>query len=318
MGFNPRDLQQMHLARDVGLGSYDERDYRVVGGDPDELSHRFPGNPNWDPSGFQEFLMVGPFDGSDLAEDHLGNETAVRPMPGTEMDGRTWFTYAHRPGYPEPYTDLSHLDLGDTYHKTLYAFTYVESPEVQQGRLKFGSDGPARVWINGELAYEALKGTGRYSIQPGNFELQKGMNAVLVKTVGTARGIGFALSMTDGQRMLPDIRPVLDAVPTAVVEDLRGGALPEAPVLAAGYPNPFNPTVTLPFSLPRDGHVRLTVWNAAGQRVRVLVDEVAGAGLHEVQWDGRDEVGRSVASGLYLVRLVAGGTVQLQKVTLLK
>lgn len=317
MGFNPRDLQQLHLARDVGLGSYDERDYQVVGGNPDELVHRFPGHPSFKANGFQEFLMIGPFDSREMEVDHLGNETAVQPMPGMEMGGKTWFTYAHRPGYPEPYTDMSHLGLGDLNRKTLYAFTYVQSPAAQEGQLKFGSDGPARVWVNGALALESLAGGG-FAVRSGTVQLQKGMNTVLIKTVGTIRGAGVALSITDGDRMLPNIRTALDPVPTAVVEELRTGAVPESAVLAAAYPNPFNATVTLPFSLPRDGHVLMTVWSAAGQRVRVLVDEMAGAGFHQVQWDGRDEAGRIAGSGLYLVRMVTGGNVQLQKVTLLK
>ena len=317
MGFNPRDLQQILLARDVGLGSFDERDYQVVGGNPDELSHRFPGHSIFKPSGIQEFLMVGPFDSREMDDDHLGNETAVRPMPGTEMGGKTWFTYAHRPGYPEPYTDFSHIDLGDLNRKTMYAFTYVESPEPQTGQLKFGSDGPARVYVNGELVLETLAGSG-YIVRPDRIQLEKGMNTVLVKAVGTARGNGFAVTITDGDRTLPNIRPALDPVATAVVEDLRTAAIPQSAVLAEAYPNPFNATVTLPFSLPRDGHVRMTVWNTAGQRVRVLVDEIAGAGFHQVQWDGRDEAGRAAASGLYLVRMVTGAKVQMAKVTLLK
>ena len=319
MGFNPRDLQQMHLARDVGLGSFEERDYQVVGGDPVELMYRFPGNRAFRPSGFQEFLMIGPFEGRDWEVDYLGNQVDVRPMPGMETAGQTWWTYAHRPGYPEPYTDLSHtgLEPNDTYRNTLYAFTYVHSDREQEGQLKFGCDGPSRVWVNGELVLDQISSSA-YVIKDGIVRLREGTNAVLVRTTGTTRGSGFAISITDGDRMLLDIRPGLTPVPTAVVEELRTGAVPESAVLAQAYPNPFNATITLPFSLPRDGHVRLTVWNAAGQRVRVLVDEMAGAGFHQVQWAGRDEADRIAGSGLYLVRMVAGGTVQLQKVTLLK
>lgn len=317
MGFNPLDLQQLALARDVGLGSFDPRDYRVVGGDPDALLRRFPGNPNFKPSGFQEFLVIGPFEEGDIKVDVLGNEAAVRPVADMAQAGQTWWSYAHRPGYPEPYTDLSHYQLGDTNRKTLYFFTYVESPREQEGQLKFGSDGPAHVWVNGELVHDQLAGVG-YTVKPGIVRLQKGANAVLVKTVGNVRGAGIGLSITDGSRMLPDISAGLAPVPTAVVEELRTGSTPASPTLAAGYPNPFNASVTIPFALPRDARVEVSVWNAAGQRVCTLLDLTAGAGFHQLQWDGRDESGRAAGSGLYLVRLEAEGVVQLQKVTLLK
>jgi len=319
MGFNPRDLQQFHLARDVGLGSYDELDYLVVGGDPDELIRRFPGHPRWEPSGFQEFLMIGPFDNADIGADLLGDEAQVRPEPGMEMGGQTWFTYAHRPGYPEPYTDLSHLELGSMNRRILYAFTHVESRSEQTAQLKFGADCGARVYVNGELVHETLTGEG-YRVHPVEIPLRQGDNAVLVKLRGNIRGAGFALNLTDGDRMLPDIRPTLvpTPTPTAVSEDAGMAAVPGAAILDEAYPNPFNSAVTVPFALARDGHVRLTIWNAAGQRVRVLMDEMAGAGYHSIHWDGRDQAGRAAASGLYLVRLVTGNTTQLQKITLLK
>lgn len=318
MGFNPRDLQQIVLARDVGLGSFEESDYDVVDGHPGDLMHRFPGNPNFKPSGFQEFLMIGPFEESDMDVDHLGEETLVRPVAGMEMADGAWWTYAHRPGYPEPYTDLSHLELGSMDDRTLYAFTYVETDEAQDARLKFGSDGAARVWVNGELVLETFSGSG-YTVRPGTIPLLEGTNSVLVKTIGNRRGGGIGLSLTDGSRMLPEIRPALaPKVATAIAEDAGAAATPNSVSLEQGYPNPFNASVTLPYTLSQDGPVRMTIWNTAGQRVRVLVDRMGVAGRHEVQWDGRDANGQSVASGVYMVRMVAGGSVHLQKVGLLK
>ena len=318
MGFNPRDLQQILLARDVGLGSFEENDYDVMDGNPAQLMHRFPGNPNFKPSGFQEFLMIGPFDEDDMEVDHLGGETEVRPVAGLENGDTAWWTYAHRPGYPEPYTDMSHLELGSLDDKTLYAFTYVESDEPQQAKLKFGSDGAARVWVNGELVLETYSGSG-YSSRAGYVPLEQGTNTVLVKTVGNIRGGGIGLSLTDGVRMLPEIRPALaPVVATAIAEDADASATPNATALGEGYPNPFNATVTLPYSLPADGPVRMSIWNTAGQRVQVLVDEMGVAGHHEAHWDGRNASGQSVASGVYMIRLVAGGSVHLQKVGLLK
>jgi len=84
-------------------------------------------------------------------------------------------------------------------------------------------------------------------------------------------------------------------------------------VLGAGYPNPFNAATVLPLTLPEEWVVRVEVYNAVGQRVRRLVDGVLGAGAHSLRWDGRDEQGGEVVSGMYLCRVQAGGQVQVRK-----
>jgi FlgD Ig-like domain len=68
-------------------------------------------------------------------------------------------------------------------------------------------------------------------------------------------------------------------------------------------PNPFNPSTSLEFTLQADGFVSVRVYSLDGRLVRVLADEWRSAGLHELSWDGRDEQGRGVASGAYVVRL---------------
>jgi flagellar hook assembly protein FlgD len=84
------------------------------------------------------------------------------------------------------------------------------------------------------------------------------------------------------------------------------------------YPNPFNPATTIAFEVPVAGRVHLAVYDARGALVRTLVDGALPAGPWREQWDGRDQRGRAVASGVYFVRLAAGGTTASHKVTLLK
>lgn len=96
-------------------------------------------------------------------------------------------------------------------------------------------------------------------------------------------------------------------------------ALPSSLALAGAYPNPFNPRTTVRYALPAAGPVTLAIHDVTGRLVRVLVDgRVEAAGRHEVMWDGRDDRGRGQASGLYLVRLVAGGEVRQGRMTLLR
>jgi hypothetical protein len=94
--------------------------------------------------------------------------------------------------------------------------------------------------------------------------------------------------------------------------------LPTEYSLRAPYPNPFNSEVVVKYSLPQEGDVELVVYNALGQVVRRLVTGHRGMGHHRVVWDGRDDVGRGLATGMYLVQLRAGDFRQVQKVAFIK
>jgi hypothetical protein len=75
---------------------------------------------------------------------------------------------------------------------------------------------------------------------------------------------------------------------------------------AENYPNPFNPSTTIRYTLPEASSVRLTIYNVLGQEVRTLVNAAQSRGVHSVQWDGRDASGRQAATGVYIYRLEAG------------
>lgn len=83
-------------------------------------------------------------------------------------------------------------------------------------------------------------------------------------------------------------------------------------------PNPFNPSTSIRFELERASEVRLRIYDARGARVRTLVSGRRGPGVHRVQWDGRDEEGRSTASGVYLAELRAAGEQRVRKLALVR
>jgi len=88
--------------------------------------------------------------------------------------------------------------------------------------------------------------------------------------------------------------------------------------LMQNYPNPFNPDTKIDFYLSHDDHVTLSVYNIKGQKVCDLVRTTTSAGKHSVVWNGKDSMGRSVSSGIYLYKLTTGlGSVQ-RKMVLLK
>lgn len=94
--------------------------------------------------------------------------------------------------------------------------------------------------------------------------------------------------------------------------------VPTVFALSQNYPNPFNPETTIKYQLPRAAEVRLEIFNLLGQRVATLVERKQPAGYYTMQWNGKDNFGRNVASGVYLYRLQAGEFLQVRKLTLLR
>ncbi|MEJ2721299.1 MAG: T9SS type A sorting domain-containing protein, partial [bacterium] len=84
------------------------------------------------------------------------------------------------------------------------------------------------------------------------------------------------------------------------------------------YPNPFNPRTTITYSLREAGRVDLRVYDAAGRLVKILVGEQKPAGTYTEFWNGTDDRGGAVSSGVYFVRLVTDGAVYSRKAVLLK
>ena len=97
-------------------------------------------------------------------------------------------------------------------------------------------------------------------------------------------------------------------------------ALPSEFVLLANYPNPFNPETSIGYRLnvAQPSAVSLTIYNLLGQQVRTLSEGVQAAGEYQMIWDGRDDAGRALTSGIYFVRLQVGETGQTRKLVLTK
>jgi hypothetical protein len=94
--------------------------------------------------------------------------------------------------------------------------------------------------------------------------------------------------------------------------------VPDAAFLSQNYPNPFNPSTVIAFGIEEPARVSLRIYDAAGRIVRVLLDERREAGRHEAIWDGRDEGGMPVGSGVYFYRFEAGAFSETNKMILLR
>lgn len=106
--------------------------------------------------------------------------------------------------------------------------------------------------------------------------------------------------------------------PTSSIEDNDQLSINNS-ILKQNYPNPFNPTTTIDFSLQNDSKIELSIYNIKGQKVKTIADNLFDKGNHSVIWNGIDESGISICSGVYLYRLSVNGKIEaVRKCLLLK
>jgi hypothetical protein len=94
--------------------------------------------------------------------------------------------------------------------------------------------------------------------------------------------------------------------------------VPQATNLLGNYPNPFNPSTSIQYALGEETHVTLRIYNTLGQEVATLVDEVQMAGYKKAIWNGTNDFGASVASGVYIYTLEAGNIVKSERMLFMK
>jgi hypothetical protein len=112
---------------------------------------------------------------------------------------------------------------------------------------------------------------------------------------------------------------ILDAIRVAIgVREMADGRRPPALLLDQNFPNPFNPTTWIPFYVPADGRATLKIFDVTGRLVKLVRDRWYRSGPHSVLWDGTDESGVQVSSGVYFCELVQGTERQTRKMTLIR
>jgi len=89
--------------------------------------------------------------------------------------------------------------------------------------------------------------------------------------------------------------------PTVSIKEIEGVVIPEKLKLFPAYPNPFNPMITIPYAIPKNGSVKISIYNIFGQKVITLVDQIQEEGVHYIVWNGINENGRVASTGIYFV-----------------
>jgi len=160
-----------------------------------------------------------------------------------------------------------------------------------------------------------------------------GLNGTILKTIdggthwdqqvsGTTQGLG------DLHFVSPDTGYVVGWFGT-ILKTVNGGVgtnavnnseqyFPNTMRLEQNYPNPFNPETKIKYALPTVVRVKIVVYNLMGQKIRILADEQQNAGYHNVVWDGRNDSGNHVTSGVYLVRMEADNFIAVRKMILVR
>jgi hypothetical protein len=119
---------------------------------------------------------------------------------------------------------------------------------------------------------------------------------------------------------MPDNTPSINFnFPSAVEdEETQTASRPAEFELTQNYPNPFNPETKIKYALKRTGHVTLNIYNILGEKVKTLLDRDQSAGFYQIDWDGKNDIGKPVSSGIYLYKLEVNGFSEAKKMLLLK
>jgi len=318
MGFNPRDLDYLYWAAAKGFGIFDMDRIEVVGRSIEEVRHDFVKSRGWKGSGpgfvgrpNRIWLVNGPYEGDDLDVDHIG-EQDVAPEQGSTSGGKEWIVYESE----EDYVDLADV-LGAKSLITAYAFAYIRVDSDLNAQLWAGADDGIKVWLNGEVVLEKDRAGGKsLTRNKVSVSLKEGINRLLVKVRNLYGGYGFSLGIFEEDGDTPWGLEYLLSPEVTYVEE--ASFVPVGFVLGRNYPNPFNRGTTIPFELSEGAFVRLAVYDIYGRKVRTLVETRMEAGEYRTRWDGRDEGGREVSSGVYVVRMEAGEFSKAMKIILLR
>jgi choice-of-anchor B domain-containing protein len=198
----------------------------------------------------------------------------------------------------------------------------IEDPSVpvRVGQIADVTATVHNIYIVGSLAYVAY-----YSAGFKVFDLSDPTRPVLAGQYDTSKrsGEGY-VGAIGAYAYLPSGNILVCDVENGVFAFTLTPALASEPPVDAefeleqNFPNPFNPSTRIPFELTHGGRVTLEVYDVAGRRVRAVLDRALPAGLHEAEWDGRDDGGRGVASGVYFYRMRAGSRTETRRMVLLK
>ncbi len=168
---------------------------------------------------------------------------------------------------------------------------------------------------SGMIFTEPFDAAGTYwvndLIQDSSYQV---IGSELVSFQVTLDAYGSAIFAIGTEAHLPEIPPL----PTVVSINKPADKLVSSFALKQNFPNPFNPETTIEFTIPVTDKIKLVVYNILGEKIKTLLDKRLSSGRHQLTWDGTNESGGSVASGIYLLRLSSSKFSQVKRMVLLR
>lgn len=189
-------------------------------------------------------------------------------------------------------------------------YEFISAKEVDGNLLNTGS-GESTLFLAsdktpGQIAVGSMKVDGQGANGAGD----------LVEFTFLTQGPPLSTDFQILDGVLVDLTGSIDAINNIEIGNLK--PVPTDYSLDQNLPNPFNPSTTIKYQLPNSGDISLVIYNLLGQQIRTLVKESMDAGFHSVVWDGKNELGHQVASGVYIYRLHTGDFSTARRMMLLK
>lgn len=178
-----------------------------------------------------------------------------------------------------------------------FANPVVNKRETGQGRLFF-----AHAYPHG--------GTGVVNLLNITFEV--------IGSEGSDSDLNIEFSAMSAALTFEDLLPQLEPLVTAIKDRITVVELPKTYELRQNHPNPFNPETEIRYELPKKSLVTLAVYNLLGQKIAMLVNGTLEAGKYSVRWNGVNDSGKNVPSGIYIYRMEAEGFIAEKKMTLVR
>ncbi|NJD21058.1 MAG: T9SS type A sorting domain-containing protein [Melioribacter sp.] len=228
----------------------------------------------------------------------LNKTVTVSSIEGTGLEGSKAVDGNMSTRWSSQFSDQEWItiDLGTTTHFNEIRLNW-EYAYGKEYLIQVSNDNSN--WTNIETQTNGNGGYEKFSVQA---------NARYIRIYGTKRGTQYGYSLYEVQ--------VYNNISSGISEDENN--LPFNFSLSNNYPNPFNPTTTIDYTVPKASNVKIEIYNSLGQLVNVLKDSFHEAGKYNLVWNGRNSLGSLVSSGIYFYRMSAEGFTLVKKMILMK
>lgn len=220
--------------------------------------------------------------------------------------------------------DLAALDIPLSFSEGAYLDKVTFTDRVKSFEIQIANiDNDKRNVVIGLISMVTREkpdmAAGSGAVAELHFKLDPGVTSVEINPVELEfPNHSLTYYYNDYSNGRPEVRSVHPEVEAGQVFYSNPTAMPTEFALHQNSPNPFNPTTRIAYDMPAAGDVRISVFNVLGQHVSDLMDGHSEAGSYDVIWDGKDQAGESVASGVYFYRIKTEQFAETKKMLLLK